>query len=313
MKRYLWLGLLAFLTACGGAVASPTAVTSTTNPAPTQTRAAELTQVAGVLSPSAVPSTRTPAPPTPTPTRPATTVNTGTFRTIARGGQTTAAAAAPPVVDGLITVLSNSYTVGEIAYTAAVVFRVRNPNTDVVANRVPYRVTISGGGQVLATSDGSHTVTIAPGHSRPVFFQQSNISTRAIKPETAEVQFYPGPSMFSRAADLSNQSQWAVTQNRIDCQGGTVQCKFVGDLLWRGDRPQTDVRVTIVIHQGSDVSGPILAAGSTSLSSGPLAPGQTAPLSVTLTGFDQPRPTGAAVPPEGPTTFEFYVESSTAR
>ncbi len=71
MKHYLWLGLLAVLTACGGVVATPTI-----DPAPTQTREAELAQLATLTAPTPTPAamptpvattTPTPRPATPTP------------------------------------------------------------------------------------------------------------------------------------------------------------------------------------------------------------------------------------------------------
>ncbi len=68
MKRCLWLGLLAFLAACGSTAATPTA-----DPAPMQTRAAEATQLATPAAPTATavataPPTRPPATATPPPT-----------------------------------------------------------------------------------------------------------------------------------------------------------------------------------------------------------------------------------------------------
>lgn len=58
MQRYWWLGFAVLLVACGGAMATPTV-----DPAPTQTRAVELAQLATLTAPTAAP---TPAPPTAT-------------------------------------------------------------------------------------------------------------------------------------------------------------------------------------------------------------------------------------------------------
>jgi hypothetical protein len=176
----------------------------------------------------------------------------------------------------------------------AVVFRVKNLDSKRAAKRVPYRVTISGGGQTLSTSAGNDTLSVGPGESRTVVFTGDVEGTQ---PESAEVQLYPDGSMFVAPDLVPDASLWEVTNVRFDCAELSVQCQVTGDLTLSAEQSWSVRDIHVVAHEG-DISGRILAAGRASATVTEVNPGQRVPFSGYVTGFDQPEPkSGAELPP----------------
>lgn len=211
------------------------------------------------------------------------------------------------VIEGPVAVVSNSYSLpGTTGYDTRVAFRVRNLNDDLAAEDVPYRVTITGGGETLHISDGSDSMSLGPGETRAVVYAVSG-GIEGVQPEEAEVEIFSDPSLFV-ALDGSSASQWTVTNVTIICPEAVIACDATGSLTWQGDQPQMFVSITVVALQG-DPKGPIIAAGAEGLDVGEVAPGQTVPFGVSMRGFLQPRPEGPPVLPDGLVEAEVYVDS----
>ena len=211
------------------------------------------------------------------------------------------------VIEGPVAVVSNSYSLPDTTgYDTLVAFRIRNLNDDLAAEDVPYRVTITGGGETLHISDGSDSVSLGPGETRAVVYSVSG-GIDGVQPEEAEVEVFSDPSLFV-ALDESSGSQWTVTNVTFICPEEVIACDATGSITWQGDEPQTFVRITVVARQG-DLNGPIIAAGADSLDLDEVAPGQTVPFGVSMRGFLQPRPERPPVLPDGLIEPEVNVDS----
>ncbi len=264
---------------------APTPTAVPTMPA-TSTPTATLTPTEVPIKPTLAP---TPAIPTPEPT--VTLVN--------------------PTLAGRPVVLTNSYSIGEIAYDTAVAFRVRNPNRALAIFDMPYRVTVSAGNQRLYTSDGTDSITLQPGETRLVVFRLPDDPT-GTRPTSAIVRLYPSPHMFASGPPIREQASWRIDGQEIQCPEMQVQCELVGDLTWRGKEPRNGVVIHMAIRGRQGPNAPIIAAGTGSPQVQQIEPGQTVPFSIVLTGFDQPQEGAGAAVPKGPTSTDGYVQSSPA-
>lgn len=218
----------------------------------------------------------------------------------------------PIVIEGSPSVVLYTSGYGKTEYHPTVIFRVKNPNPDITALAVPFRVTIKGGGNVLFTSDGKDTIDVPAGETRPVLFQVYNTDSD-VRPDAAEVRLYPAPPMYKKTQDMTTQTDWSITNSNIDCTSAYTQCGLQADVQWNGQGTRARVRVLVVTHRGTDTSGPIVAVGLGEMPQDTLVSGQVTPMVARLTGFDQPQPDSKAVLPSGPITHEFYVESIAQR
>lgn len=230
--------------------------------------------------------------------------------TTATQAQPTPPAPLAVAVAGPVRVVSNS--VGGVGYEGAVVFRVRNPNADLAAVNVPYRVTVSdASGAVLYTSAGTDVFSVPPSTTRPVvsLLLGSGITAR---PTSASVTLYPSPTSYVPPAALPDLTKWRVSALRYQC-GQSVECQLTGDLTWTGAGMQQSVSLDVVVHQGADASGPVIAAGATSPDGPSVTPGAPVPVTWVVSGFMQPQGFGyAAALPTDKLTTEVYVESANA-
>lgn len=221
----------------------------------------------------------------------------------------------PPEVDPLVlegepTVLTSSYSTGEINYDTEVVFydtevvfRITNPNTEYAADNVQYQVTVKAGENVIYTSSGTDPIAIGPGKTR--FVVASLEEDPTTRPEAADVTLYEDPSVFVPADQFSNLDQWQVANVTFQCPGTWVQCEATGDLTWTGDEPQGYPSVHVIAMQGNTIYG----AGIGQVNSPTIMPGQTVPFTAILTGFPQTEEGGAPYMPPGELTSEVVVTS----
>lgn len=276
--------------------------------APTATSATIVTQVAATASSKPL----VPANPTMNPTEKILYATIAARPTSTTPPTPSPLVALPVAIEGPISVVSNSYSTGQTNYDTTVIFRIKNPNADITATAIPFRVTIKGGGGELYTSDGKDTVGVPPGVTRLVLFNTNGIVGG--KPDSAEIRLYPAPSMYAKAqSDIVMQSDWSITGTKAQCGSYNVECSLNADLQWNGQGNRGRVRVMAVAHSGGDINGPIVAAGVCESSDGMMAPGQVAPITGTLAGFTQPQVNGGAILPPGQITYEFYVESAGQR
>jgi len=207
-------------------------------------------------------------------------------------------------------VLANGYGLpGTTGYDTAVAFRVKNPSSQAGILRMPCRVTVSSGPDVIFASDGRDAVTLRPGESHVVVYETTAI--KGTKPTAASVQFYPAPSMYVDGKGLSDTTKWDVANSRVTCDKSFIQCNVTADLTWKGDAPQRNVSISVVTHQAGDNSGPIVGAGNgqPDYSFQQITTGQTVPVQVSTFGYVQNGPTGGLTLPSGPLTLEIYVAS----
>lgn len=219
---------------------------------------------------------------------------------------TTLPAAKPLELVGPASVVSN--TVGGSGTEYVVVFKVKNPNADQEAVNVPYTVTMKKGDvvfgmeQQVVNIEANTTRVVA--HASPYKlpeWEQAEV--------TAEVKLFSDPSLFVPEDGANNQSQWELAN--LQCsQEGNLEATANGELTWKGTQPKQGVNVTLVVYQGG-LDGPIVAAGTGSPQGQGIQPGQTMPVEVILVGFEQPNGYGTStVVPDGPLSFEWYVDVS---
>src|SRR4051794_25360052 len=189
----------------------------------------------------------------------------------------------PAQLAGTVTVRALPYPLpGTTGYQTSVAFEAENPQNFPVIS--PYRVTVSGGGQVVDTTDGSDQVVLAPHQRLLVVSEPSDVEGTV--PDSATVTFYGNEAGM---LELPDPAGWQLTNvTGPNCNTGLVGCEVNADLTYVGTvsedaRANVSVStVAITFNRGDE----IVFAGSlhSSSSFGALTPGQPVPVTGYVVG-----------------------------
>lgn len=114
-------------------------------------------------------------------------------------------------------------------YDTAVTFTVVNPSDFPMVS--PYRVTVTGGGKTLDTTDGNDEVVLAP-HQQLLVVNRPN-GVRDTPPDAATVSFY---SNEAGQMALPDPAGWKLSNvTTPSCDGGFVGCEVNADLVYDGE------------------------------------------------------------------------------
>jgi hypothetical protein len=282
--------LSVLLTACGGvtALATPIQPTPTTvNVAPTQTRAAELAQIATLTAPTAT-LTATPLPATPTATPAATSTPRPTPTSRPPNPTATVPAKVSVTTEKVTTyydTLGSLWVIGEI---------INNGTADVSSMRVAVSI-VDANGQVLA-SGGTDVDAVWILHPTEytvwrVLMDKAPATTGKV---TVQAQAAPTSDYFRHLAHTG-----------LKAQGVKIGPDAFGLMSASGQVVNTGTTTAALIHitiGAYDANSNLIAVEDTFAQLNTIAPGQSAPFSMTIARLDAP-----------PAFFETFVSGTTGQ
>lgn len=203
-----------------------------------------------------------------------------------------------PVVSGAPVVNASSYSLPDTTgYQTAVSFTVSNPTDQPVVD-AKYRVTVKGaGGKVLATTDGTDTISLPAGGESVVV---ATPDVQGARPKSATVKLYEGEP--ADGAVVPDPAGWKTENATLKCDGLSVGCDVTADLTWTGAGSPSATRIDAVVRRTQ--GGKVIAAGQLS-ADGTFRPGRTVPVSGFVTGNE----TFREAPPQSP-VIELYPRVS---
>ncbi len=281
--------------ACGGPAATPT-----TNPAPTQTRAAEVGQIATLTAQNAAlqatiaaptpppPATATATIPPPTPTP----VSTPTPRPPT---STPTPRPTPSPTPGKVEVTTANVSnyrdsIGSLWFIGELM---NNGQTDAGNLQVAISLIDEAGQTIASGSASSPAVDILKPGQKTVWKVLMNNKPEAWKEARIQAQAGPVPS-YTRQSNYADLKAEGVTLSPPENQYGWV--KASGQVLNTGAAQARFVKVTIALYDGTDK---LIAVNDSYARLDQIPPGGSAPFSVDFTGVRQT-----------PQRFEVYVNGS---
>lgn len=206
------------------------------------------------------------------------TTTTGKDGTKDPAPSTTAKRVGVPVVVGEPFVGSVEYPLpDQTGYSTVAIFKVRNPN-DSDLRSVPFKVTVKDAqGKPLKASGGDDTFAIRSNEERYVVLELDVIG---IRPASATVTVFAPKENLSFVVEgrQADSAQWKAENRLLDCGTITVTCDATADLTYTGSTPQASISFYLIIHQGSDISGPLVGGGVAKIDRRTVNPNETIPV-----------------------------------